>query len=65
MKLAKYILELVVTAACGYCSYYLLSTVDTWKADDSTFYIFAIILLIIIGVVCICDIIEGIYYALK
>lgn len=65
MKLAKYIIELVVATACGYCAYYLLSTVDTWEADDSVFYIFAIVIFIIIGIVCICDIIESIYYSLK
>lgn len=61
MKLAKYIIELVVTAACGYCAYYLASTVDTWEADDSVFYIFAIIFMIIIGIICVCDVIEDIY----
>ena len=65
MKLARYIIELVVTAACSYCAYYLLSSVDTWEADDSIFYIFAIILFVIIGIVCACDIIESIYYSLK
>ena len=65
MKLAKYIVELVVTATCSYYAYYLLSTIDTWEADDSIFYIFAIVFFVIIGIVCICDVIESIYYSLK
>ena len=65
MKLAKYIIELVITAACSYCAYYLLSTVDTWEADDSIFYIFAIIFFAGIGIVCVCDIIENIHYSHK
>lgn len=65
MKLAKYIIELVVTIACGYCTYYLLSTVDTWEADDTIFYIFAIASYVGIGIVCVCDIIESIYYSLR
>ena len=63
MKLAKYIIELVITAACAYCAYYLLSTIDTWKADDSIFYIFAIVFFVGIGIVCVCDVIEDIYYS--
>lgn len=65
MKLAKYIIELVVTVACSYCAYYLLSTIDTWEADDSIFYIFAIIFFVGIGIVCVCDVIESIYYSHK
>lgn len=65
MKLARYIIELIVTATCGYCAYYLLSVFDTWKGDDSIFYIFAIIFMICIGIVCVCDIIESIYYSHK
>ena len=65
MKLARYIIELVVTAACGYCAYYLISSIDTWEADNSTFYIFAIIFFVIIDIVCVCDIIESIYYSHK
>lgn len=65
MKLAKYIIECIITAACSYCAYYLLSTVDTWEADDSIFYIFAIIFMICIGIVCVCDIVEDIYYSHK
>lgn len=65
MKLVKYIIELVIAAACGYCSYYLAYTCDTWEADDSVFYIFAIVFFIGIGIVCVCDVIEDIYYSLK
>lgn len=63
MKLARYIIELLVSIASGYCSYYLLSTVDTWEADNATFYIFAIIFMICVGIICVCDIIEDIYYS--
>lgn len=65
MKLAKYIIELVVITACGYCTYYLLSTVNTWKEDNVIFYIFAIIYCVIVSIVCICDIIESIYHSYK
>ncbi len=65
MKLARYVIELVVTVACSYCAYYLLSIVDTWEAVDTIFYIFAIVFYVIIGIVCVCDIIESIYYSLK
>ena len=62
MKLVKYLIEIVITVLCGYCSYYLLSVVDTWEADDTLFYIFAICIFVVIGIVCIGDIIEDIYY---
>ena len=65
MKLAKYVIEALVTIACAYCSYFFLSEVDSWNNEDAVFYIFAIILLVIIGIVCLCDIIESIYNALK
>ena len=65
MHLTKYFIEAVVAIACSYCVYYLASTCDTWEADNSVFYIFAIIFMIVIGIICVCDIIEDIYYSRK
>ena len=65
MKLTKYVIEALVTIACAYCSYFLLSEVDSWNNEDAVFYIFAIIFFVIIGIVCVCDIIESIYYSLR
>lgn len=65
MKLARYIIEALVSIACAYCAWYLCSTVDTWEADDSMFYIFAIGGFIVFAIICVCDIIENIYYSRK
>lgn len=61
MKIARYIIELIVSIACAYCAYYLCSTVDTWREDNTIFYIFAIGEFIVFAIICICDIIESIY----
>lgn len=61
MKVIKYIIEIVVAAICSFCAYYLCTTVDTWKEDDTIFYILTIGTFIMFAIVCVCDIIESIY----
>ncbi len=64
MKL-KYIIEIIVAIASGYCAWYLCDSIPTIEPDDVIFHIFGVGCFILFIILCIGDIVEDIYYSHK